>query len=467
MVITRQHIPRRTVLRGMGVTMALPFMEAMVPARSAWGGPAGIGNTRLIALEMVHGAAGSTAYGLQKNLWSPAAAGPEFDLSPTSLSSLEPFRDELTIVSNCDIRNAEAFTPPEIGGDHFRSSATFLTQSHCKQTQGSDVQAGPSLDQLYAQRAGRETPISSMQLCIENVDQSGGCSYGYSCVYTDSISWASATEPLPMIRDPRAVFDQLFGVGATPAERVERRNENASILDWIFGSAARLKSKLGASDQIRLDSYLDEVREIEQRIQKVEARNSNGDPRELPGAPMGVPDSFEEHIKLMFDLQVLALAADTTRVFAFKLGRDVSNRVFPESGFKGPFHPSSHHQEKDDRIENFAKINRYHVSLVPYLLEKLKNTPDGERTLLENTLVLYGSAMGNPNLHNHKRVPFFLAGHAGGRIKGGLHIKAPDGTPLANAMLSVLHALGVDDLQAFGDSTSPMDLNGVAAPTVS
>jgi hypothetical protein len=465
MVITNKHLSRRTVLRGLGVTMALPMLEAMVPARSAWAAP-GKPTTRLIAMEMVHGAAGSTAYGLKKNMWSPAGVGRSFDLTPTSLSSLEPFRDDLTIISNCDVRNAEAFTPPEIGGDHFRSSAVYLTQSHCKQTQGSDVEAGPSLDQLYAQRVGRDTPIPSMQLCIENVDQSGGCSYGYSCVYTDSISWATANDPLPMVRDPRAVFDLLFGVGATAAERVQRRSEDASILDWIYGSADRLKSRLGAADRVRLDSYLQEVREIEQRIQKVETRNSSGEPRELPGAPIGVPDSFEEHVKLMFDLQVLALASDTTRVFAFKLGRDVSNRTFPDSGFNGPFHPSSHHQEREDRIENFAKINRYHVGMIPYLLEKLKNTADGDGNLLEHSLVLYGSGMGNPNLHNHKRVPFFLAGHAGGRIKGGLHIKAADGTPLANPMLSVLHALGIDDTQTFGDSTGPMDLNAVQETTV-
>ena len=276
------------------------------------------------------------------------------------------------------MRNAEAFTAPEIGGDHFRSSAVFLTQSHPKQTQGSDVHAGISLDQIYAQKFGQDTPIPSMQLCIENVDQAGGCSYGYSCVYTDSISWASPDEPLPMVRDPRVVFDQLFGVGATPAERKERRVEDRSILDWLGTSINRLKKDLGTADRARLSDYLDDVREIERRIQKVEAFNSSGEQRELPGAPIGVPDSFSEHVKLMFDLQALAFASDITRVFAFKLGRDASNRVFPESGFKGAFHSASHHQEKEERILDFAKINKYHVSMVPYFLEKLKNTPDGD-----------------------------------------------------------------------------------------
>ncbi len=461
MFIEKQHISRRTVLKGMGVTLALPFLDAMVPSGTAWAKTAAAGKVRLVAVEMVHGAAGSSVYGSVRNLWAPAATGREFDLSPGALASLTPFKDHLTIVSNCDVRNAEAFTPPEIGGDHFRSSATFLTQMHPKQTQGSDVRAGTSLDQLYAERFGQDTPIPSMQLCIENVDQAGGCSYGYSCVYTDSISWASPTEPLPMIRDPRAVFDQLFGVGATPQERNERRGEDRSILDWIAGSASRLKRALGPADRARLDDYLQDVREIERRIQTIEARNASGEPRELPGAPVGVPDSFDEHARLMFDLQVVALASDVTRVFSFKMGRDASNRVYPECGFKGAFHSSSHHQEKEDRIEDFNKINKYHVSLVPYFLEKLKNTPDGDRNLLENTLVVYGSGMGNPNVHNHKRVPFFLAGHAGGRLTGGLHLKAADGTPLANPMLSILHTLGLDDLQQFGDSTAAMDLNAV------
>ncbi len=463
MFITQKHLSRRTVLKGVGATIALPFLDAMVPAGRVFAkAPAKV---RLACIEMVHGSAGSTAFGIKKNMWAPAAVGREFDLSPSSLAPLEPFKSSLTIVSNTDVRNAEAFTAPEIGGDHFRSSAVFLTQMHPKQTQGSDVRAGTSLDQFYAQRFGQDTPIPSMQLCIENVDQAGGCSYGYSCVYTDSISWASPTEPLPMIRDPRVVFDQLFGVGATPQERAERRSEDRSILDWITESVDRLKRDLGAADRARLAEYLDDIREIERRIQKVEAYNSSGEPRELPEAPIGVPDSFEEHVKLMFDLQAVAFSSDITRVFAFKLGRDASNRVYPDSGVKTAFHSASHHQEREDRITDFARINRYHVSMVPYFLNKLKNTPDGDGTLLDNTLVLYGSAMGDSNVHNHKRVPLFLAGHAGGKLPGGLHLRAADGTPLANVMLSVLHTLGLNDMDKFGDSTSAFDLTSVQAPT--
>jgi hypothetical protein len=464
MFITRKHISRRTVLRGMGVTMALPFLEAMVPARTLMAKTTA-GKVRLSCIEMVHGSAGATALGLKKNLWSPEAVGRGFDLTPSSLSPLEPYRDYLTIVSNTDVRNAEAFEAPEIGGDHFRSSAVFLTQAHPKQTQGSDVHVGTSLDQYYAQKVGQETPIPSMQLCIENVDQAGGCAYGYACVYTDTISWAAPEEPLPMIRDPRVAFDQLFGVGATPEQRAASRRADKSILDWITGEVARLQKDLGASDRARLSDYLDDVREIERRIQKIEASNTSGQQRELPGAPIGVPDAFEEHVKLMFDLQALAFASDVTRVFSFKMGRDGSSRTYPDSGVNTGFHPASHHGEREDRVADFAKINKYHVGMMPYFLEKLKNTPDGESNLLENTLIVYGSPMGNSNVHNHKRCPLFFAGHAGGQLKGNLHLRAADGTPMANVMLSAMQMLGLDEMESFGDSTGTFDLTSAPERT--
>ncbi|MFN8644078.1 MAG: DUF1552 domain-containing protein [Candidatus Binatia bacterium] len=466
MFISQKHLSRRAALRGIGATVALPFLEAMVPARTALAKTAAAPRVRLAAFEMVHGSAGATVVGLEKNMWSPAATGRNFDLTPSSLAPLEPFRDYLTIVSNTDVRNAEAFELPEIGGDHFRSSAVFLTQCHPKQTQGSDVFAGTSLDQFYAKKVGGDTPIPSMQLCIEAIDQAGGCAYGYSCVYTDSISWASPKEPLPMIRDPRAAFDQLFGVGATPAERATRRQRDKSILDFITGEVAKLQKDLGPADRARLGEYLDDVREIERRIQKVEASNSTGEPRELPGAPVGVPDSFAEHVRLMFDLQAVAFASDITRVFAFKLGRDGSSRAYPESGITNGFHPASHHQDREDRIREFEKINRYHVSQLPYFLDKLKKTPDGDGTLLDNTLVIYGSPMGNSNVHNHKRCPLFFAGHAGGALKGGLHIKLADGTPMANPLLGAMHALGMSDMKTLGDSTGATDLNAAPDATV-
>jgi hypothetical protein len=467
MYITKRHISRRTVLKGMGVTVALPFMDAMVPATTAWAkteAAASASKVRLVAMEMVHGSAGSTALGVQKHLFAPAKTGRDFEFSPT-LEPLAPYKEHITVISNTDVRNAEAFTLPEIGGDHFRSSAVFLTQSHPKQTEGNDVLSGTSLDQLYAQKFGQETPIPSMQLSVENVDQAGGCTYGYSCIYTDTISWASPTKPLPMVRDPRVVFDQLFGVGATPEERVANRRADRSILDWITTRIGQVRRELGPADRARLDEYMENIREIERRIQRVEARNSSGDPRELPEAPIGVPDSFEEHVHILMDLAALAFAGDTTRVFTFKLGRDASGRSYPESGVATGFHNASHHGEREDRIMDFAKINRYHVSMVPYLLEKLKNTPDGDTNLLQNSLIIYGSPMGDSNIHNHKRVPLFVAGHAGGRLKGGLHIKAADGTPMANPMLTMLHVLGRDDMEKFGDSTGELDLNSAAEPT--
>jgi hypothetical protein len=461
MMITKRHLSRRAVLKGMGVTVALPFLEAMAPAATPLAQTAAKGKLRFVAVEMVHGAAGSSNYGLQHNLWSPAAVGRSFDLAPTSLAPLDPLREYVTIVSNTDARMAEAFTTPEIGGDHFRASSVFLTQAHPKQTMGSDLYVGTSFDQIYARQFGQDTAIPSMQLSIEAVDHSGGCEYNYSCAYTDAISWASPSEPLPMLRDPRAVFDTLFGVGATPEDRARRRREDTSVLDTIVASLDRLKRQVGAADRARLADYLDDVREIERRIQNVEASNRSGETRALPTAPVGVPDSYDEHVKLMFDLQAVALAADITRVFAFKLSRDVSGRVFPQTGVTTGFHNASHHAERPERVLDFAKINTYHVSLVPAFLERLKRTPDGDGSLLDHTLMVYGSPMGNPNVHNHKRCPLFIAGKAGGQLKGGLHIKAADGTPMANVFLSMAHLLGMNDLASFGDSTGEFDLNRV------
>jgi hypothetical protein len=407
---------------------------------------------------MVHGAAGSNEWGAKQHLWAPAAVGREFDLSPSALLPLEPYRDYLTIISNTDVKMAEAQTAPEIGGDHFRSSAVFLTQSHPKQTESSDIHVGVSLDQLYAQRFGQDTPIPSMQLCIENVDQAGGCAYGYACVYTDTISWSSPTEPLPMIRDPRVAFDQLFGVGGTAAERSARRRTSRSILDWVTGEVAQLKRQLGSADRQRLDQYLENIREIERRIQKVEARNTSGEARELPEAPAGVPDAFEEHVQLMFDLQALAFASDLTRVFSFKMGRDASARVYPDSGVDDGFHPASHHGGREKGVLDFYKLNKYHVGMVPYFLEKLKNTMEGDQNLLDKTMIIYGSPMADGNLHNHRRCPLFVAGKANGQLAGNLHLKAPDGTSMANVMLSLMHQLGLEDMTSFGDSTGDFSL---------
>ena len=459
MFITKKYISRRTMLRGMGATVALPFLESMGPAMSSTQEAAATERpVRLACVEMVHGSAGSTRWGATKNLWSPSGVGGDFDLTPSSLIPLEPFRDYLTIVSNTDMRAAEAWIVKEIGGDHFRSSAVFLTQAHPKQTQSSDIYAGASIDQVYAKRSGQETPLPSIQLNIENIDNAGGCDYGYSCAYTNSISWETPTKPLPMVRDPRMVFDQLFGVGGSPEERSDRRQMDRSILDWVSHTVAELKTKLGPADRHRLEQHLENVREIERRIQRIEEKNASGELRELESAPIGVPDSWDEHVKLMLDLQVLAFASDTTRVSALKLSRDVSGRTFPESGVDTGFHRASHHGENEQRITAFSEINKYHVSTMAYFAEKLQETPDGDGTLLDNILILYGSPMGDSNLHNHKRVPLMLLGHAGGQVKGGQHFSLPDGSPSANLHLSVLQRLGFEEMEVFGDSTGVIDI---------
>ena len=456
--LNAKPMQRRSFVQSLGVTVALPYLDAMLP-QGATHMRAADTTPRLIAIENVHGAAGSNELGAKLNLWSPQSAGSNFDLSPSALVSLEKYREYLTIISNTDARSAEPQAPFEIGADHFRSSATFLTQMHARQTEGSDVRIGTSLDQMYAKKFGQDTPIPSMQLCIENVDQAGGCSYGYACVYTDSISWASPTEPLPVIRDPRVAYEKLFGVGGSAAARAERRRSRRSILDFVSGQMTTLKATLAADDRQRLDRYLDDIREVERRIQRVEARNMSGEQRELAGAPAGVPDSYREHVELMFDIQALAFAADITRVFSFKMSRDVSARTFPESGTDKGFHPASHHGGGDKGVRDYQLINKYHVSLLPYLLDKLKDTTEGDSNMLDKTMIIYGSAMGDPNLHNHRRCPLIVLGKAEGRLKGNNHIMAPDGTPMADAMLSMLHTLGMNDMTSFGDSTGTLNLN--------
>jgi hypothetical protein len=457
MFLTQRHLSRRTLLRGLGATVGLPLLDAMLPAMTPLAQSANLHKTRLACIEIVHGAAGSTMDGTSKHYWSPVREGADFEFTP-SLSPLEKHRDYLTVISNTDLNPAGAYAPSEQGGDHFRSSAAFLTAAHPKMTESSDIYAGTSLDQIYANKTGQDTPLPSIQLCIEDVDATGACAYGYACVYSDTISWASPTRPLPMTLDPRVAFENLFGDGATAKERTERQELDSSILDGIVQQMPRLRQRLGATDRMRLDAYLNDLREIERRIQNIErynkgAKNSSA----LPKAPLGVPESYEEHVKLMFDLQVLAFMTDTTRVSAFKMSRDVNQRVFPGSGVKTPFHSSSHHGESPARIAEFAKINRYHISLLGYFLDKLASTPDGDGTLLDHSLVLYGSPMGDSNVHNHKRVPMLLAGHANGAFKGNYHLRTPDGTPTANVYQTVLHRLGVP-AQSIGDSTGQLSV---------
>jgi hypothetical protein len=313
------------------------------------------------------------------------------------------------------------------------------------------------LDQLYAQKFGQDTNIPSIQLCIEDVGSlTGACGYGYSCVYANTVSWASPTTPLPMERDPRVAFERLFGDGATPEERIARRRDDRSVLDGVMEKVDRLNKNLGAADRARLADFLDDIREIERRIQNAEKHNDKGGDA-LPSAPIGVPDSWKEHVKMMFDLQVLAFRTDVTRISAFKMGRDVSSRVYTESDVKTPFHALSHHGQAPDKVEEFMRLNRFHVDQVAYFIDRMKNTQDGDGNLLDHSMVIYGSPMGDGSIHNHLRVPLFLAGKSNGQLKGNWHVRCADGTPTANAWLTVLHKLGVD-IENFGDSTGEIEL---------
>jgi hypothetical protein len=457
MFITKKHISRRTVLSGMGAMVSLPFLEAMVPAQTRLKQTAASPRSRLACIEVVHGDAGSTSYGTDKNLRMPKTEGANFEFTKI-LKPLEPLRDYLTVVSMMDCHGADAFTPEEVGADHYRSSATTLTGCHPKQTMGSDIHCGTSIDQTYAQKFGQDTPLPSIQIATENEELTGACLFHYSCQYMSTVCWATPTQPLPMTYDPRAVFEDLFGSGASEAERAENRRINRSILDGLMHNVASLKKGLSTADRSRVDSYLENVREVERRIQAIEAYNASGVKREVPNAPLAVPDSWEDFVKLMFDLQVLAFSAETTRVSAMKLGFDVSNRVFPESGVTIPWHPASHHGEVPRAIEELAKINLYHHSLIGYFADKMRKTPDGDGNLLDHSLILYTSPIGDSNVHTHRRVPFLLLGHAGGTVKGNLHLKTPEGTPQANGLLTALTKLGVQDIDSVGDSTGTIPI---------
>ena len=458
--LTGKHLSRRTFVQGMGASVALPFLDAMVPAGRRWHDQSQeTGFTRLVCIEESMGMAGGNDWGASQYFFAPEHVGRDFEfLASSQLKPLEPYRDYLTVISNTDCRMAEPYRPEEIGGDHDRSTVVFLTQSHPKQTQSSDLFAGVSIDQLHAAKIGQETVLPSLELTTEAINRGGGCSYNYHCSYTNSLAWKSPTEPLPTIREPRAVFERLFGAGDTPEDRASRRRTDRSMIDWISTEVARLSRSLGPVDRAGLDQYLEHIREIERRIEIVEARNTSGEEREMPEAPSGIPDSWEEHMRLMFDLQVLALQADLTRVITFKTGFDLSNRTFPESGIVKAHHAASHHGNNPEAIMEFNQINTYRLGQVGYFLDKLMNTMEGDRPLLDKTAIVWGSPMGDPNLHNHRRCPLILMGRANGLFEGNLHLSAPVGTPMANAFVSLMQGLG-HDIEGFGDSTGEFALN--------
>jgi uncharacterized protein DUF1552 len=438
--ITRKHLSRRTLLRGVGVSLSLPLLDSMVPAQTPLGKTAAASKTRLGCIYVPHGAI------LDK--WTPATEGTGFEFTEI-LKPLEPFRDRLNVISNLAHPQAGG-VESDAGADHVRSAAVFLSGAHPEK--GIEAHAGMTLDQLAAQRIGQDTPLPSLELSIEDVALT--CGSGYGCAYMNTISWRTPTLPLPMENNPQVVFEKLFGDGANNAERAGRKKQARSLLDSLTSQVASLQKELPPSDRARIAEYLDDIREIERRIQKAEQQT----PADLavPEAPVGIPESFSEHVKLMFDLQVLAYQCDLTRVITFMIGREFSGRTYPEIGVTEAHHPVSHHQNDPVRMDKVAKINAYHASMFAYYLEKLRSTPDGDGSLLDHMLLLYGAGMSDSNAHDPHDLPLVLAG--GG--KGGKHIRYSQGTPLANLHLTLLDRLGVP-VESIGNSTGHVELTDV------
>jgi hypothetical protein len=446
MFITKKSIPRRTVLRGAGATLALPLLEAMVPAATPLAQTAADPKPRFVGCFVPHGMA--------PGYWVPDKEGTGFTF-PFCFKPLEAYRDHVTILSGLHSRSSEP--PPGVtGADHWVAAA-FLCANKPKKTAGADVYAGTTIDQVIARKIGGDTLLPSMQLAVEDPGaNSSNCGEGYSCTYTNTISWSSPTQPLPMELNPQVVFERMFGDGSTVEERAERRKRDRSILDSLRGSLSRLRRDSSPSDRSRLDQYAEDVREIERRLQ-IAMKAATVAPADLT-VPVGVPQSFDEHIKLQFDLLALAFQADLTRVGTLLFARDLTGRTYPEC--EAPtvgFHGGSHHGEDPRRIDQFSKINQYHVKMLTHLIEKLAKTSDGEGTLLDHSLVLYGSNMGNPNQHLHYDVPHVVVGGANGKLKGGRHLAYPTRTvPTGSLLLSVLNKFDIQQ-ETVGDSMGPLD----------
>jgi hypothetical protein len=438
MIITKKALPRRTFLRGMGAAVALPLLDAMVPSMTALASTAGGPVRRLGFVYM--------PMGCDLPRWTPPGTALT-ELSP-SLQSLRPFVDQLTVISNLELKNAYP-------GTHATSNAAFLSAAKAKWTESTDYYLGTTVDQIAAKQIGDQTLLPSLEMSMDLLQMIGQCDNGYACVYQNNLSWSSPTTPLPAEAHPRVVFERLFGEGGTAADRRAALKKRASLLDWVLEDITSLQNKLGPEDRARVGQYLDTVREVERRIQKAEAGTPDV---QMPDVvrPAGVPAAYADHARLMFDLQALALQADVTRVITFQLARETSNRTYPEIGVPDPHHPLTHHGNDAEKIAKMQKINAFHVSLFAYYLEKLKSTPEGDGNLLDHSLVLYGSGMGNPNIHDHVNLPIIVAGGAAGRVKGGRHIKYAEPTPLANLHLTLLERVGVR-MDAFADSQGKVD----------
>ena len=447
MFLTKKHISRRMVLRGAGAVLSLPFLDAMVPAATALAQTAASPKPRFVGCFVPHGMA--------PGYWVPKTEGPLVGELPYNWTPLEPFRNQSVILSGLHSRSAEP--PPGVtGADHWVASA-FLCANKPKKTAGADVYNGTTIDQIIAQKIGQDNLMPSMQLAVEDPGaNSSNCGEGYSCTYTNTISWSSPTSPLPMELNPQVVFERMFGDGSTPEQRTARRKRDQSILDSMTSSLARLRKDVSASDRQRLDEYAQNVDEIERRLQ-IAMKASTVAPENM-AVPVGVPQTFDEHIKLQFDLLALAFQADITRVGTLLFARDLTGRTYPES--EAPtagFHGVSHHGEDPRRIAELAKINVYHVKMIAHLADRLSKTMDGDGTLLDHSLILYGSNMGNPNQHLHYDVPHVVVGGANGKHKGGRHLAYPSKTvPTGNLLLSVLDKFDIHR-ESIGDSTGRTD----------
>jgi hypothetical protein len=440
MILTKKALPRRTFLRGMGAAVALPLLDAMVPSMTAL---AQTPANPVRRLGFVY-----VPMGCDITQWALEGEGGALGSLSSSLSPLAAVKDQLTIVSNLELRNAYP-------GTHATSNADFLSAAKAKWTESTDYYLGTTVDQIAAQQIGQDTQLRSLELSMDLMDMVGQCDNGYACVYQNNLSWSSPTSPLPAEAHPRIVFERLFGEGGSPEERRAALGRKASLLDWVHEDIARLQGRLGPHDRVKVSEYLDSVRELERRIEKAETQSLDNPLPDLD-RPEGVPAAYADHARLMFDLQVLALQADVTRVITFQLARESSNRTYPEIGVPDPHHATSHHGGDPEKIAKIAKINQFHVSLFAYFVEKLASVEDGDGSLLDHSLYLYGSGMGNANIHDHVNLPIVVAGGGAGKASGGRHIKYAEPKPLANLHLTLLDSVGVH-LESFADSTGKID----------
>ncbi|MEM9237609.1 MAG: DUF1552 domain-containing protein [Verrucomicrobiota bacterium] len=439
MILSRKSLPRRTFLRGMGASISLPILDAMIPAATAAKLTAAKPVKRLGFVFM--------PMGCDITRWTPDGDQQLDKLSPI-LGSLESVKDQVSVLTNLELQ-------PAYPGTHATSNSAFLSAAQAKRTESSDYFLGTTVDQIAAKHIGQSTQLPSLEMSMDLMQTVGQCDNGYACVYQNNLSWASPTTPLPAEAHPRRVFEMLFGVGATPEERKAAMKRRASLLDWVGDDLASLKRELGSADRARVDDYLQAVREVERRIQKAES-DAKDNPMPDLDRPEGVPAAYADHARLMFELQILAFQGDITRVTTFQLARETSNRTYPEIGVTDPHHPLSHHGNDPAKIERMSKINAFHVSLFAEFLEKMKGTQDGDGSLLDHSLFLYGSGMGDPNVHDHNNLPIVVAGGAAGGMKGGQHIRYDKPKPLANLHLTLLDKAGVD-LESFGDSNGKIE----------